>query len=256
MYVQSSDGVDIHYEVAGRGDTALVFVHGWMGNVRWWDAQRDAFAATHQIVALDLAGHGRSGRTRTRWTAEAYAGDILAVARAVTASRIILVAHSMAGAYAIVAAPEIERLGAVILVDTLKNLDGSLPREQVDAMLATYRADFRTAVETALPAYLFAPRTPRAVTERLTREFLTATGDYAATLIEPLYHFDVRPAARRVSVPVRGIGTDLHPDNADANRRYFRDYAYVEIPGYGHYPMLEAPETFTEVLRAQLAAIG
>jgi len=256
MFARSDDGSDIYFEVTGAAETTLVFVHGWMGNVRWWDAQRDALSTSYRVVALDLAGHGRSSQTRTTWSAEAYAADIIAVARAVSPSRVVLVGHSMSGAYAVAAGPQIEGLAAVILVDTLKNLDAVPSAEQLDAMLAGYRADYRTAVEQQLPQYLFATRTPPAVAERLTREFLTVSGDRAATLLEPLYRFDVRAAARRVRVPVRGIGTDLHPFDAAANRRYFADYADVTIAGYGHYPMLEAPEAFTAALREQLAKLG
>ena len=256
MLARSTDGSEIYYEVTGDGDTALVFVHGWMGNVRWWDAQRDAFSATHRVVALDLAGHGRSSRSRTSWSAEAYASDILAVVHAVAAPKVVLVGHSMSGAYAVAAAPEVERLAGVILVDTLKNLDALPPPEQVAATLAGYRASYREAVEQQLPRYLFAPGTPPAVAERLTREFLSVTGDEAATLLEPLYRFDVREAARRVRVPVRGIGTDLHPFNLEANRAYFADYEHATIPGYGHYPMLEAPDAFNAALRAQLAELS
>ena len=250
MFARSIDGTEIHYEVTGDADTALVFVHGWMGNLRWWDAQRDAFSSTHRIVTLDLAGHGKSSRTRTAWSAEAYASDIAAVVRAVAAPRVVLVGHSMSGAYVI--ASEVEGLAAVILVDTLKDLDALPSAEQVDAMLAVYRADYRAAVANILPTFLFGPCTPTAVRERLTAEFLTVSGDTAATLLEPLYRFDVRAAAQRVRVPVRGIGTDLHPFNLVANRAYLADYAHVTLEGYGHYPMLEAPDAFNAALRAQL----
>lgn len=250
MQARSADGIDIYYEVTGDAETALVFVAGWMGNVRWWDAQRDAFAGTHRIVTLDLAGHGRSGRAREVWTAQAYANDIAAVVRAVAAERVILVGHSMSGAYAVVACPQIEKLAKVILVDTLKNLDANPTAEQAEAVLATYRADFPTAVRTMLPKFLFAPGTPASVVERLTSEFLTASGDEAARLLAPLYQFDVRDAARAVRVPVRGIDTDLHPHNVEVNRKYFADYDFVTIPGFGHYPMLEAPEQFNAMLRS------
>ncbi|MFN0249448.1 MAG: alpha/beta fold hydrolase [Kofleriaceae bacterium] len=252
MFARSNDNSEIHYEVTGDADTALVFVHGWLGNVRWWDAQRDAFATSYRVVALDLAGHGQSSRTRTEWTAAAYANDILAVARAVGAPRVVLVGHSMSGAFATLAAPDVPGLVALILVDTLKNLDATPTAEQTAPMFASYRADYRRTVETILPGWLFAPQTPALVRERLTSEFLSVDGDTAAMLLEPLYSFDLCEAARRVRVPVRGIGTDLHPDNTEANRKYFADYSYVDIAGYGHYPMLEAPEKFDAALRAEL----
>ncbi len=251
MFVTSKDGVEIYYEVTGAGAATLVFVHGWLGNVRWWDAQRDAFTTTHRIVALDLAGHGRSGRTRTRWSAEAYAEDIIAVVNAIDAPRVVLVAHSMSGAYAVAACPALERVVALILVDTLKNLDALPTLEQVTPMFASYRADYRAAVETMLPRFLFSAQTPSAVIDRLTREFLAVPGDVAVTLLELLYRFDVRAAAQDVRVPVRGIGTDLNPGSVEANRAHFRNYAYAELAGYGHYPMLEAASAFNALLQAQ-----
>lgn len=257
MFTRSTDGSEIHYEVTGDADTALVFVHGWMGNLRWWDHQRDAFAPTHRVVTLDLAGHGQSSRTRTTWTAAAYAQDITAVVQAVAAPRVVLVGHSMSGAYVLAACPELDpdRLVGVILVDTLKNLDGLPSAAQADGMFAGYRADYPKAVETLLPKFLFSANTPPAVSARLTHEFLATTGDVAATLLEPLYRFDVREAARRVRVPVRGIGSDLHPYDREANRHYLADYDHLVIPGYGHYPMLEAPALFDAALRTQLAAL-
>jgi len=256
MFATSSDGSEIYFEATGEGETALVFVHGWNGNVRWWDAQRDALASRYRIVALDLAGHGRSAPARMPGSAAAYAADILAVVQAIDAPRIVLVGHSMSGGYVTAAAPDVERLAALILVDTLKHLDGIPTAEQADAMLARYRADYRDAVTTLLPPFLFAPATPPAVVERLQREFLTVTGDVAAALVEPLYRMDLRAAARRVTVPVRGIGSDLHPDTAAANRAYFADYTYRALAGCGHYPMLEVPDAFTAALRAELAALG
>jgi len=68
----SGDGVPIHYDVQGNGALALVFVHGWCCNRRYWDRQMGHFAAQYTVVGLDLAGHGASGRDRTQWTVPAF----------------------------------------------------------------------------------------------------------------------------------------------------------------------------------------
>jgi pimeloyl-ACP methyl ester carboxylesterase len=250
---RSTDGVEIYYEVTGSADTALVFVAGWMGNVRWWDAQRDALATDYRVVTLDLAGHGRSGK-RAEYSAQVYAADIVAVTRAVAAPRVILIGHSMSGAYVTLAAPQVAGLVEVILVDTLKNLDAMPKPEMIEGMFAAYRADFPTAVRTMLPTFLYAPGTPPAVRDRLERELLRATGDEAVQLLEPLYRCDVREAAKAVAVPVRGVDTDLHPHAAEINRKYFADYDHVTLEGFGHYPMLECPDAFTRALRSVLIA--
>lgn len=254
MYARSADGTDVYFETTGDAPTALVFVHGWLGNARWWDAQRDTFAARDRVVALDLGGHGRSTRTRPAWTAEAYADDIVAVARAVGAPRTIVVGHSMAGAYATLAAPRIDGLAALVLVDTLKDLDALPTAAQVAPMLARYRTDYAAVVRETLPAWLFGPRTPPAVAARLTDEFLAVPGDVAADLLAPLYTLDVRAAARAVRVPVRGIASDLSPASREHDRAYFADYDHVILPGLGHYPMLEDPAAFDAALRGWLDA--
>lgn len=52
----SADGIPIHYDVQGNGAAALVFVHGWCCNRRYWDRHRGHFAPYYTVVALDLAG--------------------------------------------------------------------------------------------------------------------------------------------------------------------------------------------------------
>jgi pimeloyl-ACP methyl ester carboxylesterase len=254
-HVYSADGVRISYERTGSAPTALVFVHGWLGSSRWWDAQRDAFSPRFTVVQLDLADHGASSRERTSHSAEAYASDITAVVNALHAERVVLVGHSMSGAYALLAALSLPRTAALILVDTLKNVEQVLPAAQVNEMLALYRRDFRTAVERVLPQWLFARGTPPEVSARLQREFLERTGDAGAALLEPLYRFDVRSAAAQLKVPVRAINSDLQPTDVEANRRHFRDYAVRLIPGAGHYPMLEAPAAFNAALHETLTEL-
>lgn len=254
--VLSADGVPISYERTGTGRTALVFVHGWLGSGRWWDAQRTTFSPRYSVVQLDLAGHGSSGRNRVRHAADAYARDIVAVVNEIDPERAVLVAHSMSGVYAALAAAELRRVVALVFVDTLKNVELVLPPEQVDAMLGLYRSDFRTAVERVLPAWLFGPATPPEVAQRLQREFLEREGTEAAALLEPLYRCDVRAACDRVTVPVRAISSDLQPTDIEANRRHFPDFSVRLLKGLGHYPMLEAPAAFDAALEEVLAELG
>src|SRR4051812_30350528 len=97
--VLSSDGVRIAYESAGRGDTALVFVHGWACDRTYWAAQMPEFSKTYRVVAIDLAGYGESGRNRTDVSFQAFGQDVAAVIDALKLRNVIVVGHS-AGAYA------------------------------------------------------------------------------------------------------------------------------------------------------------
>src|SRR4051794_38583299 len=66
--IKTEDGVNLVCEVRGKGDTALVFLHGWCGERAYWKHQADVFASDYQIVTLDQAGHGESGKNRKNWT--------------------------------------------------------------------------------------------------------------------------------------------------------------------------------------------
>lgn len=256
-YIMSTDKVNIHYLSSGMGQCALVFVHGWLGNAGWWDAQQKYFAEKYEVVQIDLPGHGHSERSRAVWTAELYAQDIKTVAGGIDAQKIILVGHSMSGAYVLEASLSMPSVMAVILIDTLKNLDGLMTYEQAEQLiLSQYRKDFRSAVENILPQYLFAGATPVRVRQQLQEEFLRNDPDLAIKVTEPLYKMDIRKTARLVNVPVRSINSDLTPTHAENNRKYFRDYDHKIISGTGHYPMLERPDEFNLLLEEILRGLG
>lgn len=252
MKAHSLDKTEIYFENTGSGQPALIFVHGWMGSSRWWDSQREHFSSRHLVVQLDLAGHGNSGKGRSEWSAANYAEDIKSVVRALDAEKVVLVGHSMAGAYALEAATSLKNVAAVVLVDTLKNLDQLLSLQQAENLFEMYQQDFRVAIEKILAPHLFAKTSPPEIVARLCREFAEKPVDFAVSALRPLYEMDIRQLAKRVSVPVRAINSDMHPTDAVTNRKYFSDFDFLVLPGVGHYPMLENPTQFNALLEKLL----
>jgi len=243
----------LFYERDGHGPRTLIFVHGWLGSSAWWEAQAAHFAGRHTVLRLDLPGHGRSGEPASGYTPEVYADAIRTVAEHAATTDAILVAHSMAGAFALQASLAMPMLRAIVLVDTLKNLDQLMSLADARAgILYSYRTDYAATVSGVLPRYLFSDHTPAPVKAALLDQFLRVAPDKAAAVIEPLYAMDVRAVARQVTVPVRAINADTTPTAPDANRRYVRDYGFTPIAGSGHYPMLERPEEFNRILDAVL----
>ena len=130
--VRSTDGVPIHYTVQGKGEPALVFVHCWTCDRHLWDGQVPAFARDHRVVALDLAGHGESGRGRKEWSIEAFGQDVKAVADKLGLERMVLVGSSMGGPVILEAARRMPgRVVGLVPVDILKNVDDQMPPDQV-----------------------------------------------------------------------------------------------------------------------------
>jgi len=77
------DGVEIAFTERGAGTTTLVFVHGGLADRTFWASQMEALAQRYTVVALDLGGHGASGRDRKRWSIPTWGDDVWAVVDAV-----------------------------------------------------------------------------------------------------------------------------------------------------------------------------
>src|SRR5260221_8419282 len=90
-------GVKISYTDTGKGDTTLVFVHGWCINKTYWSDQVDFFSDKYRVVTVDLPGFGQSGKNRTAWNTETFGSDIDSVLSQLNLKNVILVGHSMAG---------------------------------------------------------------------------------------------------------------------------------------------------------------
>lgn len=254
---QSIDGLKISYTESGTQAPALVFVHGWLGNADWWLAQEQYFKHKYNIVRIDLGGHGQSDHHRANWTHTQYADDIVSVLNQLTAQNIILIGHSMAGAFVLEASQQSEKVRAIILVDTLKDLDQVFTLDQAEQMLfKQYRENFQFAVENILPQYLYCSETPIEIQKQLNREFLSNQAEFAINALRPLYAMDVQKFAKLVKLPVRAINSDASPTHLENNRKYFQDYAFKTISGTGHYPMLEKSSEFNQILEEVLETLS
>ncbi len=54
------NGARFHYERAGGGDAAVVFLHAGVSDMRMWDPQFDRFARRYRTIRYDLRGFGKS----------------------------------------------------------------------------------------------------------------------------------------------------------------------------------------------------
>jgi len=85
----------VHYVTAGKGDKALVFVHGWSGNLDFWREQVPAVADKAKVLLIDLPGHGKSDKPHTAYTMDFFGDSVIAVMREAKINKATLVGHSM-----------------------------------------------------------------------------------------------------------------------------------------------------------------
>jgi pimeloyl-ACP methyl ester carboxylesterase len=92
------DGASIAYRMWGAPTgPGVVLVHGGAAHSRWWDHIAPLLAANRRVVAIDLSGHGDSGR-RASYSFDEWAKEILAVAAdAGFTEPPVVIGHSMGG---------------------------------------------------------------------------------------------------------------------------------------------------------------
>lgn len=247
--VRAPDGVVIRYEVAGAGDPALVFVHGWSCDRTYWRAQADHFAASHRVVAIDLGGHGESGLGRQDWAMVAFGADVRAVVEALNLPRVVLIGHSMGGPVIAEAARLMpDRVAALLPIDTFHDVDLPMPDELREQFLGPMRADFRDATVEFVKQFMFAPGTDSGFVERIALDMASAPPAVGYSAMENLLDYDEGAALAAVSAPVRLINADLFPTNLEAARRHNAAIGLTVMPGVGHFLMMEDADEFNRLL--------
>jgi pimeloyl-ACP methyl ester carboxylesterase len=244
----SADGVPIHYEVHGSGEPVIVFVHGWCCDRTYWRQQIAPFSARSQVVAIDLAGHGESGRGRASWTMRAFGRDVAAVVTRLDLHDVILVGHSMGGDVVVDAALELAgRVRGLVWVDAYDQLDEPRSPGAIDEFLAPFRENFADTMR-AFVRKMFPPGAAPDLVEWVSADMAAAP---PAVALDAARHAIANGAIlpgllRGVQVPVAALNTGwLRPD-VEALARH--GVAAVELPEFGHFPMLEAPAAFNAAL--------
>lgn len=96
------DGKCYHLAISGRGDPILL-LHGFSGDNSNWDAARRALQRTHQVIALDILGHGASDTPASvsDYGMDRVARDIIDVLMQLALDRAHLLGYSMGGRLAL-----------------------------------------------------------------------------------------------------------------------------------------------------------
>jgi pimeloyl-ACP methyl ester carboxylesterase len=95
---QTSQGVDLVYDVAGPTDGApVLLLHGLSSSRDTWHDVAAKLEPTYRVYALDQRGHGESARTPDAYRVEHYAADAGDFVATVIGTPAMLVGHSLGG---------------------------------------------------------------------------------------------------------------------------------------------------------------
>jgi pimeloyl-ACP methyl ester carboxylesterase len=250
--VASIDGERIAYEVRGKGDLAIVLVHGWSCDRSYFQHQLESFSDRYTVVTLDLAGHGESTLGRENYTIALFGADVAAVVRKLDLKRVVLVGHSMGGDVVVAAARLLKgRVVGLIWVDDYKDLGPPSSDAEIEAFAAQFRADFPGMANKVVRS-LFRPDADPALVNRVAKDMASAPMKVGASSIESSFKYakEIPGALAELKLPVIAINADNGPTDVASLARH--GVKAVVMPGVGHFLMLEDPKRFDQLLASAI----
>jgi pimeloyl-ACP methyl ester carboxylesterase len=251
----SVDGIPLHWTSAGAGPHTLMLVHGWTCDDSSWSGQAQALAGKYRILTLDLPGHGQSGTIEAaKFSMDLFARAVEAVRAEAGAERLVLVGHSM-GVPVIRQYARLypQRVGALVLVDGVVVLGAPPPPGAQPAqrpVADTMRGPDGPKNREAMIRGMFTPATPKPLQDLVLKMMLgapeaTAYGAMVATFDPKIWGTDV------MNVPALGLFADKSAlGNPQVTKTVLPNYQHHEIPGTGHFLMMEKPREFNALLTA------
>ncbi|NIS60402.1 MAG: alpha/beta fold hydrolase [Proteobacteria bacterium] len=224
-----------------KGFRTLVFVHGSGGTRLHWNYQRQFFEQSHNVVIVDLPGHGEAGKDGED-SVGAYGRDLLDLLRTLPGDLFCLIGHSLGGAivqeFTLIYPQYVE---ALILVGTGARLR-VLP-EILEGIQERFEETVRLICD-----YAFSKRTPvdliqKGVEAMLKTRPTVLRGDFAAC-----NRFDIMDRVGNIQVPTLVVcGSDdllTPPKYAHFLAEKIEGARLETIDGAGHMVMIEKPDEF------------
>ena len=243
-FVQSKDSVKIYYSDVGQGDTALVFIHGWMCDSNYWQQQVDYFKTKFRVVTIDLAGHGQSGLERRDYSIVKFADDVAVVINNLQLKKVILVGHSMGGPVALEAANHLlGKVVGVIAVDSFATGFQWPEKDKIREVVGPFKENFREQTYDLVTS-MFPENANPAIVNEIASDMASGPEQVGISAFIHLLEWmadDYQRVHENLSIPFAHINA-LHK-----NMPIIRD-KIVFVSDVGHFIPQEAPEKFNEAL--------
>ena len=155
----SMGDIEVHYQEEGVG-FPLILVHGLNGDLTGWALVWPEFAQHYRTIALDLRGHGESGKPDIPYSIKQFSEDLFAVCQKLDILQAHFLGLSMGGAIAQqFALDHPEKVRSLILVSTFSYIDDqahqAFTKLRKSLLAGSYPAFFDEVIKLAFtPQYI------------------------------------------------------------------------------------------------------
>jgi len=249
------DGVSLSYLEAGSGDPALLFIHGWCCDGTHWRNQLAALEGDHRVLALDLRGHGESGKPDQDYTIGGFAEDVAWLCRELGLERPVIVGHSMGGVIALNMVrrwPELMR--AVVFVDAGITPFPERFKPMMDSMIEALKSPrYRDVTASFVKQLVFRAESPPQLRDEVAQRMADAPQRVmhtalASSLSEGNLTFGP------LAVPSLFVRATTLPASEDELKERHPGMEVVSVDA-AHFIQLEKPEELNAILRQFIGAL-
>ena len=251
----SDDGVMINYYIKGTEKKALVFVHGYSCSSEYWWPQLEYFSKDHTVIAVDIAGHGKSGVNRQEYSMDAFGNDVTSVIEHLDLEEVVLIGHSMGGPVIVKAANKLGvKTRLIVGVDTFHDLStegiGGFARTAVNTMFKLF---YESMTEDSIDDF-FIDKTDEDLARWIRNDALKSPKHISQGTLDALLTMNYPESLRELSIPIVALNArTFRETKLDSNMNTYKNLQIEFMEDVGHFIMLERPVEFNNWLETKIS---
>lgn len=252
--------------ILGRGQTPMMFAHGFGCDQNMWRFIVPAFKDDYKIVLFDHVGAGHSdlsAYSRTKYgRLDGYAEDVLAICHELDLRNVVFVGHSVSAMIGILAAiKEPDRFDRLVLIGPSpcyindEDYVGGFTRADIDELLEFLDSNFLGWSSAMAPVIMGNPDRPE-LGEELTNSFCRTDPEIAKHFARVTFLSDNRADLPKLKtrslilqcsndvIAPEAVGQYMHQTLADSH--------LIVMQATGHCPNLSAPDETIAAMKSFL----
>ena len=251
----SDDGVMINYYIKGNEKKALVFVHGYSCSSEYWWPQLEYFSKDHTVIAIDIAGHGKSGLNRQEYSMDAFGNDVTSVIEHLDLEEVVLIGHSMGGPVIVKAANNLESKLVLLLAwihfhDLSTEGIGGFARTAVNTMFKLF---YESMTEDSIDDF-FIDKTDEDLARWVRNDALKSPKHISQGTLDALLTMNYPESLRELSIPIVALNArTFRETKLDSNMNTYKNLQIEFMEDVGHFIMLERPVEFNNWLETKIS---
>lgn len=247
------------YEIIGKSDTTLVFMHGWNIDKSYWTNQVSHFSKRYRVVTMDLVNPQNLKDSLRNWTVEEFAIDVVNLIKRENLNNLILIGHSMSGEISLKINELIpEKVISIIGVDNFKDVDfdmSSIDQRGLNNYLDSLENNYENVVAEMVKALFPKENVNQEVYYRVMKDYQSANPKIATSIFGNLFPAwsETKRKLPQLDFPLLLIISNYGFFNEAGLKKYATNgYKVVTIANSGHFPMVEQANEFNNALEKLL----